>query len=192
VVVVIVVVLAQRVMKETVKDPDTCLDLEPWKEWRLRESNPKVLQEPSEKQPDITKGVQYDVNVNYQDENRGQLYLVIQPDGIVIGAWHGHYHKEKSKLGVDIQDGDFAGYVCPLKIYRDENGEDPSKLYFIAKGDFLIHEYDLKSKYHIITGDLYVTGWVESDCAVHGKVVITSDEKYSEAFDWMASHPVKK
>jgi hypothetical protein len=192
VVVVIVVVLAQRLMKETAKDPDTCLDLEPWKEWRLRESNPKALQMLSEEQPDITKGVRYDVNVNYQDEGRGQLYLVIQPDGMVMGAWNGHYHKEKSKLSIDIQNGDFAGYVCPLKIYRDENGEDPSKLYFIAKGDFLIHESDLESKYHIITGALYVTGWIDADYAVRGKIVITSDEKYSEIYDWRAYNLVRK
>lgn len=189
---VIVVVLAQEVMKKTAKDPDTYPDLEPWTEWRLRESNAKALEEPSEEQPDITEGVRYDLNVNYQDEGRGEMYLVIRPDGTVMGVWHGNYYKEKTKLSFDIQGGDFEGYVCPLKIYQDENGENPSKLYFIAKGKFLIHEFDFKKKYRIRVGDLYVTGWLEADYVVYGKLVITSDEKYSETYDWKAYRPVKK
>ena len=193
---VIVIMIVQAVMKKTAKDPDTCLDLEPWTEWRLRKSNAEALgepsTEPSEEQPDITEGVRYDVSVDYQDESRGEIYLEIQPDGMVRGAWHGYYHKEKPKLSFDIQFGDFEGYICPLKIYQDENGEDPSKLYFIAKGDFLIHEYDLKTKYRIRVGDLYVTGWLEADYVAYGKLVITSDEKYSETYDWKAYRPVKK
>ncbi len=189
---VVAVMLVQGVMKKTAKDPDTCLDLEPWKEWRLRESNAKPIEEPFEEQPDITEGVRYDVNVKYQDESRGEIYLVIQPDGMVRGRWHGNYYKEKSKLNFDVQSSDFEGYVCPLKIYQDENGEDPSKLYFIAKGTFLIHETDLKNNYRIRIGDLYVTGWLETDYVAYGKLVITTDEKYSETYDWKAYRPVKK
>ena len=189
---VIVIMLVQGVMRKTAKDPDTCFDIEPWTEWRLRKSNARALKEPSEEQPDITEGVRYDVSVNYQDENRGEMDLVIQPDGTVMGAWHGYYHKEKPKLSFDIQGGAFEGYVCPLKIYQDEKGEDPSKLYFIAKGDFLIHESDLKTKYRIRVGDLYVTGWLEADYVAYGKLVITSDEKYSETYDWKAYRPVKR
>ena len=189
---VIAVILAQGVKKKAAKDPDTCFDLEPWTEWRLRKSNAKALEEPSKEQPDITDGVRYDPDVNYQDERRGEINLVIHPDGTVSGAWHGYYHKEP-KLNFDIQGGDFEGYVCPLKLYQDENGEDPSKLYFIAKGSFLIHEYGSKNnKYHISMGNLYVTGWIEADYTGHGKLVITSDEKYSETYDWKAYRPIKK
>ena len=189
---VIVVIVAQVVMKKTAKDPDTCFDLEPWTEWRLRESNAKAPGEPSEEQPDITEGVRYNVGVIYQDEIRGNILLWIQPDGTVMGAWQGYYHDVESKLQFDIQGGDFEGYVCPLKIYQDENGQDLSKLHFIAKGDFLIHEFDSGTKYRIRVGDLYVTGWLETDYVAYGKLVITSNEKYSETYDWKAFRPVKK
>jgi len=194
VVVVIAVVVTQRVMKATAKDPDTCLDLEPWKEWKLRESStdPKPLQGTSEEQPDITKGLQYDVNVTWQNESRGELFLIVQSDGMVYGGWSGHYHKEQAKLTIDVQDGAFTGYVCPLKIYQDENGRDPSKLYFIANGSFLIHEYDMKSKYRIVTGDLYVTGWIEADYTVSGNVIITSDGMHFETYDYTAYSPVRR
>ena len=182
---VIVIMLVQGVMKKTAKDPDTCLDLEPWTEWRLRKSNAKVLEEPSEEQPDITEGVRYDINVNYQDESRGEIDLVIQPDGMVRGAWHGYYHKEKPKLYFDIQGGDFEGYVCPLKIYQDENGQDPSKLYFIAKGNFLILETNFDNgKVKNAIGNIYVTGWINPDYSVTGKITITSDKKSLQAFHW--------
>lgn len=188
---VIVVFLTQVVMKKMAKDPDTCFDLEPWKEWRLRKSNAKPIGEPSEEQPDITEGVQYDVPVKHQDRNCGRIRLWIRPNGTVSGAWQGNYYT-KSKVNIDVQNGGFEGYVCPLKIYQDEIDEDPSKLYFIAKGKFLIHESDSKNKYRVRVGDLYVTGWLEADYVVYGKLIITSDEKYSRTHNWEAKRPARR
>lgn len=166
-------------------DPDTAEGLAPWQEWRLRQEN--VLAEPqqsSEAQPKITKSLKYDTNAWLDDASRGEIGLTIVPDGTVVGGWHGTYHTEK-KEQCDIQGGGFAGMVYPAKIYRDENGENPSKLYFLAKGGFAFHKFKA-GKFRIVEGGLYVNGWLASDYSVKGKITITSDEKYFETFDFKA------
>ena len=166
-------------------DPDTAEGLAPWKEWRLRQKNvPAEPQQPSDEQPKITKSLEYDTNAWLDDAPRGEIVLTIVPDGTVAGGWHGTYHNEK-KEQCDIQDGKFAGMVYPAKLYRDENGEDPSKLYFLAKGDFAFHKFKT-GKFRFIGGDIYVKGWLNREYSVKGHIIITSNEKYFETFDFRA------
>ena len=118
-------------------DPDTGDELAPRQEWRIRESVKQAEQEPSEEQPDIAGGVQCKGAVYLDEEPRGKIYLGIGPDGNVTGSWHGKYNKGPKVL-LDIMGGDFAGKIYPSRLYRDEEGEELSKLYFLTKGKFRI------------------------------------------------------
>jgi hypothetical protein len=187
-----VVYLGQWWLKKTAKNPDLCQDLAPWKEWRLRQASENDRPTPSAEQPDITEGIEFRAEAEAkgaENSPRGTVQLTVNQDGTVLGNWNGTYYND-AKVNYD-GNGDFTGYVCPAKIYQDENGQDPSKLYFITKGKFILHETDLKNKYHIRAGDIYVTGWINTDYVVTGKVTTTSDEKYSEVFDWTAYRPIR-
>jgi hypothetical protein len=191
---VCVVYFVRLYMKEPYQDPDLVDDLKPWKEWRLRESGKKPPQDPSAEQPDIKGFLEYDTNVNLPStgDPRGAIRLGIGPEGSVGGMWYDYYYK-KPKINFDIMNGDFAGRTYPGKVYRDENGEDPSKLYFMAKGTFLIQETDMiKNKVHNRVGDIYVRGWVDPDYATRGEITITSDEDYFETFVWEAPKPLTR
>lgn len=186
-----VVYAVQWYLKGSRKDPDLCYDLAPWKEWRLRETSTKPPQEPSEEQPNIIGVLRFDTNARFQDEPRGEITLSIFPDGSVAGRWYGQYYKKK-KINFDIFSADFEGKTYPRKIYLDEDGEDPSKLYFITKGKFVIQESNFeKGGLKHRAGDIYVTGWLNTDKTAMGEITITSNEKYSETFDWKASRPEK-
>ena len=166
-------------------DPDTAEGLAPWQEWRLRQMNQTdKQQQASAEQPKITKTLEYNTNARLDNEPRGEVSLVIGPGGVVAGSWYGNYYNEK-KEQCDIQGGGFEGRTYPAKIYRDENGEDPSKLYFLAKGGFAFHKFKT-GKFRIIGGDIYVNGWLASDYSVKGQITITSNEKYFETFDFKA------
>ena len=166
-------------------DPDTAEGLAPWQEWRLRQMiQTDEQQQASSEQPKITKSLEYDTNARLDNEPRGAISLVIGPGGVVGGVWYGTYHTEK-KEQCDIQGGGFEGKTYPAKIYRDENGEDPSKLYFLAKGGFAFHKFKT-GKFRIIGGDIYVKGWLNRDYSVKGQITITSNEKYFETFDFKA------
>jgi hypothetical protein len=194
-VVIIVLVLlvygVQRYLKATTPDPDIAKDLPPWKEWRLREQSQKPAAELGEQQPKMDKQLVYSMNAEMPEtlDPRGEVTLNILPDGTVWGTWLGSYYNDK-KENFDIQSGGFEGSVFPGKTYEDENGQDPAKLYFLAKGSFLLHRADFKSgSYKIVAGDIYARGWISKDLSVLGDVTITSDDRYSETFVWRAARP---
>ena len=184
---VVIVFLGQRYMKKTQKDPDLCYDLKPWKEWRLREASEKPIPEQLAEQPVITEVLKFDTNLKKKgsEDPRGELVVFIGPDGGVGGSWSGTYYKGRER-NFHIMGGRFEGRVYPGKIYRDEAGEeDPTKLYLMAAGEFLLQESDTKKgMLYTNAGEIYVQGWLDAEFVLSGEVTITSDEKYFETFTW--------
>ncbi len=191
---VVVVFGVQRYMKSKTPDPDTAQDLTPWKEWRIREKSEKPLPPLRAEQAKITDAIEYDANVELRGTHdaRGGVLMWVTSEGQVRGNWSGNYYNEK-KVNYDVQGASFEGKVYPGKIYRDDKGEDPSRLYFLARGQFVIHCMTSDSKqYHIYTGDIYVRGWLNPDLSVVSEIIITGDEKSFETFSWKVSRPVKR
>jgi hypothetical protein len=183
----------QRYMKSHTPNPDTAQDLTPWKEWRIREKSEKPVPPISANQAKIPGSIKFDMNAHLPgtENSRGELNLFIGSEGHVTGAWSGIYSNEK-RDNFDVQGGRFEGKCFPGKIYNNEKGEDLSKLYFLAKGKFMIHKTSADAKqYQIIGGDIYIRGWLSPDLSVAGEIIITSDEKYSETFEFKAARPDK-
>jgi hypothetical protein len=183
----------QRYMKSHTPDPDTAQDLTPWKEWQLREKSEKPVPPISDKQAKIPGAIKFDVIARLAgtENSRGELALSIGDQGQMYGNWSGTYSNDK-KDTIDVQNGRFDGKVYPGKIYRDEKGEDPSKLYFLGKGTFMAHKTSADAKqYHIVGGDIYARGWLSPDLSVAGEIIITSDKKYFETFTFNAMRPEK-
>jgi hypothetical protein len=191
---VAVVYGVQRYMKSHTPDPDTAQDLTPWKEWRLREKSEKPVPTISEKQAKIPGSIKFDMIARLPGttDSRGELSLFIGSEGQIYGNWSGTYSNDK-KDNFDVQNGRFDGKVYPGKIYEDEKGQDPSKLYFLGKGNFMMHKTSADAKtYNIVGGDIYARGWLNPDLSVTGEIVITSDEKYSQVFEFKALRPEKQ
>jgi hypothetical protein len=186
-VLVAVVFIVKWYMKEAKADPDVVHDLPPWKEWRLRQNGSREPGLPSAEQPTITDSLVYNGNLTEKDrtEVRGEIMYMVMPDGTVTGGWSGIYYKGRDVL-IQVMGAEFEGHVYPSRMYVDANGlEDATKLYFMAKGDFLIQEGNSKkgTLFHR-GGQIYVRGWVDAESASWGDVTITSDESYFETFEW--------
>jgi len=173
------------------KDPNA-VGLKPWEEWQIRESQPKDARgKPSEYQPELSEIIRLSVDAQargVEHTPRGTVNLEVQTNGTVSGGWIAHYYNDHQ---IDFEgSGSVSGYVCPSKIYGGGDDKDESKLYFITKGKFVLHETDFeKNRFHIRGGDLYITGWINADYTAFGEVTITSDEKYFERFHWEVSRP---
>jgi hypothetical protein len=199
IILVIILVIAavifglQKYRKSNAPDPDTAMGLAPWTEWRLRRQSQKPAAPPSDKQAKITTTLKYDANVELTEtrEPRGEIEMEITPNGDVYGAWGGTYYD--SKKDNFEGGGKFEGKIYPGKIYRDEKGEDPSKLFFLSKGRYsIIHTITENNKVRVLTGDLYVSGWLNPDLSLASDITITSDEKYSQIFHWQVGRPVNE
>jgi hypothetical protein len=156
----------------------------PWnEEFRLVRAGEEVRQ-PNEGQPKILDNLRFPAKIVKDGEARGGISLYILTDGRIKGTWGGTYKPEPDIMW-EVTGSRFKGNIDPSKIYSDEDGEDPTKLYFIGKGQFLILETNSKSgKVKAAKGAIYVTGWLDNEYYAVGKVTITSDKKSYWEYYW--------
>lgn len=159
-------------------DPDL-----PWnQESRLRKRGEKAAVELHEQQPHFSKALRIETRAYQGEAKRGKISLMIHPDGRMEGNWSGKYNP-KPNVCYDIMIAAFKGNTDPSKIYEDKHGQDLSKLFFIAKGPFVILESE-GARNRSVKGYIYVTGWLEPDYKVTGEIIITSDKRTFKTFNW--------
>jgi hypothetical protein len=129
-------------------------------------------------QPPLKEPLRYTAGVYAGNEPRGEIELYIWPDGDVSGSWSAAYgtRTDRNRYYETVQESrqgektnTFRGNTAPLKVYKDDRGEDKSKLYFITKGEFLLQE---SRENKMITGTIYVTGWVDKNYNAEGELVL--------------------
>jgi hypothetical protein len=158
----------------------------PWvEEYRLRKEGAAAEYSPSADQASITEPIQIVAEVKEGRYGRGDMHISIGPDGFAEGAWKADYGTVSPRIDYTVMKGDFKGNIDPSKVYRNERGEDASKLFLICRGTFLILETNMDTnKVRKVTGYIYVVGWIEPDLSAFGRIHVTSDKKTQEIFEW--------
>jgi hypothetical protein len=160
----------------------------PWRQWhkiqvRLRDG---PLGRPTEEQPQLSKPLEVKARPVEDGNERGGIRMIILPDGTVHGSWGGQFYINKD-VDFQVMNCRFEGVVDPEQVYEDEEGEDPSKLFFIAKGKFMILETNSDTgRVRNLMGDAYARGWLGVDDEVSGELIITSDERNFYVYTWQS------
>jgi hypothetical protein len=167
---------------EQMKSPDEY----PWvEEFRLRKRGQKAQHSPSPEQPNITEAIQLAGRVRHKEKERGTIGMVIKPDGTVEGTWTADYGVKSPRRDYTVMKANFRGNTDPSKIYADEGGEDPSKLFIITRGNFLILETDYETgEARKVAGYIYVVGWLAPDHTAFGRLHLTTDKRTQTIFEW--------
>ncbi len=110
--------------------------------------------------------------------------MVILPDWTVKGGWKGEFFIDRY-VDFQVMTCNFKGFLDPKQVYRDEQGDNPTKLFFINKGNFMILETNSESgRVRNLMGDAYVRGWIDIDYTVNGELIFTTDEKNFYRYTW--------
>lgn len=143
----------------------------------------------SEEQPKLTNVFRYKTQVELDDQPRGEINILIYPNGTVKGIWNGEYDRSDD-VHCLIMAASFTGNIDPTRQYIENGTGDPSKLYFLTVGGYNTLETNMSTKQsRNVSGFVYVRGWLDLNYAVVGEVIITEDKKAFETFSW-ASLPV--
>ena len=112
--------------------------------------------------------------------------MIISPDGRIEGGWGADYDTSSApRMHYSVLTGKFKGNIDPSKIYEDEDGEDLSNVYFIAKGKVVMLVTDFESgKVYRQNSLIYVTGWLDQGYYATGRVTITADKNEAQTFEW--------
>jgi hypothetical protein len=131
--------------------------------------------------PAITKTLALAGEVVTKDAKRGQVTFTIQPDGTIEGSWQCQYSYKHAAYMIKAS---FKGNTDTTQNAPD----DPSKLYLIAKGDYLQKATNLESGEVTETkGNLYFSGWLEHNLTASGKLSITTDKRWHIDYEWKAT-----
>jgi hypothetical protein len=175
-----------HIFASTEKDRYSDPDAYPWEEEHLFIND--VLdgydmggrRPPFRDQPPLKENLHYIAGVYAGNEPRGEVEIYVTSKGDVTGFWsaaynaktdRNRYYETKKEYREGFNTNDFKGNTAPLKIYKDEQGEDKSKLYFITKGEFLLQEHTAN---RTITGTIYVTGWIDRNYNAEGELTLLS------------------
>ena len=159
----------------------------PWRQWhdihvRTQKGHPPG--EPTADQPQISESLAVSAKADEEGQRRGQLLLFFLPDGTIQGQWTGQFNISKD-VDYQVMASQFKGLLDPEQLYADEQGEDPSKVFFITKGNFIILETnDDNGKVRKLSGNIYVRGWLSLDNMILGEIILTTDEKNFNLYTW--------
>jgi hypothetical protein len=156
----------------------------PWNQIGRIVPEGKDVPKPKEGQVKLATHMKLSAECEENGQKRGQVVIGIAPDGRVHGAWSADYYPQE-KVRYEVVRALFKGNIDPKYVYEDDSGKDPSKLYVITNGPFMIMETKEDSgQMRTVKGRLYVTGWISPDCMFDGKVTITSDKKNYFEYDF--------
>ncbi len=159
----------------------------PWnEEHRILAPGKAATQKPSTQQAQLTSILRYRTQAEQDGSPRGNVNLLIYPDGTVKGIWNGDYDADVESHRV-VMAASFAGNTDPAVVYTQGTAQDPSRLFFITRGTFSILETRSEAAAGTnINGYIYVRGWIDTDLTVTGDLIITENKKSFETFSWAA------
>jgi hypothetical protein len=130
--------------------------------------------------PIITKPLALKGAVASKESQRGQVVFTIQSDGTITGDWQCQYSYTHAAYVITAT---FAGNTDTTQTAPD----DTSKLYLVAKGDFVQKETNLESGEITETkGTVYFNGWLGSNLTASGTISITTNKKWHADYTWTA------
>lgn len=145
----------------------------------------KPIPMPFEPKPVLDNDIDITAPVTLDGQDRGAVTLSFNNRGEVRGSWETAYEYPGEKYTYTAE---FAGNVDIEKTWEDKTGPDKSKLYFIAMGDYTkTLLYTKQGNTTTENGTVYVTGYMNPDYSVFGRVTLTTDETWSAHYDFSSA-----
>jgi len=158
----------------------------PWRQWHKMQVrlHREALGKPGAEQPQLAKPLEIEAEPMQDGENRGEIGMIIFADGTVQGGWSGEFRVNRD-VEFQVMSCEFEGSIDPEQVYSDEDGQDPSRLFFITKGHFMILESNNDTgRVRSLTGEAYVRGWLDLENWASGEIIITSDKRSFHRYIW--------
>ncbi|MDD5011481.1 MAG: hypothetical protein PHQ00_05100 [Phycisphaerae bacterium] len=169
-------------------DKNRAYEERPWfEEQRLlgKEAFP-IIQTGKKGKPVINDQTILKASVQRKDENRGNLEIVIEPNGLAKGRWQCAYEYTDSSYTISAE---FIGNIDPTKTHQNETGKNPQLLYLITKGKYEQIRTDKKTgNQWPLEQTIYLVGWIYKDFSAKGKLFLMADsdeDAHGNAeYDW--------
>ncbi len=161
--------------------PDPAED-KPWMLEDLIAGPSDIIDMPRPPRPVIDKLIVIQADVKTDDLHRGKINIRFNNLGEVKGKWRCSWQTMGQKHSYSA---DFKGNISVDRVCKHNGNEDKSKLFFIAKGSYV--KTDLITENQRTTteqGIIYVTGCMDPDYSVNGKITLTTDKSWTATYQF--------
>lgn len=154
----------------------------PWQMEDLLVPENQTVSVPGKRQPELLEPVMINASVQRNNAPRGNLHLLFGKDCRVTADWVSGYEHDKTKYQLESR---MKGNIVPSKLYSDPNhNEDPTRLFFIAKGPYTQTAKTHDNLSQTEQGTAYILGWLCPDNSAEGTITITTDQKWSAVYNF--------
>jgi hypothetical protein len=181
IIIVVLVVCVVWVVNSMEKDPSGPVEQCPWVEADRIVNDISAINLPQSPQISMDKVKGISQKITSEDgQDRGRLLVEIDPEGLVGATWKATYKEGSYEKQFTAS---CAGNIDAEKLYEDENDVDPSKLFFITKGNFQLRAFQ-QGNARAGGGDAYIVGWISPDGTATGTLVLAPDKKKTKIYKW--------
>jgi hypothetical protein len=145
------------------------------------------IEMPNAAQVDLDDGLELNAAVSRDGSERGVASLLFDAYGEVSGKWECDYTHDEREYSFMAT---YAGNIVADKEFSGEDGSNDSLLFFIVKGSYTQRKYHEDFGEQITEGIVYLTGWVDRDESLRGKLTITTDD-IEDKDKWAASYELR-
>lgn len=181
------VIQMDTLFQPTLPSAPATIEKQPWADEHLLIPAEKTVKKPKAPKPLLTERFEIAGPAERAGQPRGQVQIILDTDGRVKAAWATEYSSEGKTHKINAE---MAGNVNVKMDYQNANGQDETRLFFIAKGPYEHQTSAYGSATYISQekGTAWLTGWLMPDRTAEGFVTITTDQKWSAEFAFEASH----
>lgn len=158
----------------------------PWLMETMLVAADKTVPPPHRGQPELLKIINLQGSVQRNNAPRGRIALTFSRDCRILADWSTQYNDEKKTHSIHSL---MKGNIVPDKAYSDDNGSDPSRLYFYAKGAYTQTTQSSDNTSQTENGVAYIMGWLRPDYTAEGTITITTDQSWSALYPFSAHLP---
>lgn len=119
--------------------------------------------------------------VRRNESPRGTLTIEFGTNGRIRGQWDCVYTSDGQDYRIISE---MSGNIDVQRTFRNEQGKDKSRLFFIARGPYTKSQPQPHSDRPEERGTAWLTGWVGPDGNTAGHVTITTNREWAAAYDF--------
>lgn len=160
---------------ETTTNRPIGVEQHPWMLAELLVPEGKDVKLPRSPKPQLNEPRTINAAVSRNAEPRGKAAINFGTDGRIKATWNCEYAYDGQTHSITAQ---MAGNVNVKQTFEDQNGPDKSRLFFIAKGNYVKATASQTAE----KGTCWMLGWLKPDGAVEGHITITTDQQWAAAY----------
>jgi len=151
----------------------------PWMLADLLAGDGEQIKLPRSPKPTLGDGFELAGTVQRDGDARGAVTVAFGPDGRVQANWQTNYTANEQLHTITAA---MRGNVDVKRTFEGTDGKDKSRLFFIARGDYLKKTNGRSDE----EGTAWVLGWLAPDQSATGALTLTVDRTGSAVYTWTA------